>query len=353
MKIITTTLILLLLISSMVFSNSASLKLSIPETDIKFSHQFHVEEQELECTMCHISIMESNLSSQKNLPTMDECAACHDIEDDDNCSMCHINAEEPSELSHPEREILFDHSLHLNMDLQCEKCHGSIASSEKPDITFMPTKPLCFSCHDNTTATQECSVCHSSGIAVADIHPLNWVNIHGEEELFNQSNCTNCHVKESFCVDCHRGDNTTGSIHDLNYFFTHGLDAKSSQKDCQRCHNNTQFCVACHEQGMRLPLNHSKLDWRVNHGVVAKGDIENCASCHEASDPTCARSGCHSDFDGILGTNPQIHSVNNSLFESGGPWHDDNGYYCYQCHVSSRNLPTGFCNYCHSNDGGN
>ena len=148
MKITITIAGLLLLISAMIFSDALSLKLIIPETDIKFSHNFHVAEQELACSTCHISIEESSLSSDKNLPTMDECASCHDIDDDENCSMCHKNIEEPSELIHPNREIIFSHTMHIGMDLLCEKCHGKIAESEQPDISFMPTKPLCFACHD-------------------------------------------------------------------------------------------------------------------------------------------------------------------------------------------------------------
>jgi c(7)-type cytochrome triheme protein len=352
MKLIIIIMGSLLLLSSIIFSDSLSLKLTIPETDIIFSHKFHVGEQELECEVCHISIFESNNSASKNLPTMDECANCHEVEDDENCTLCHKNVDEYSELVNPNREIIFNHSLHINMDLSCDVCHGEISESEQPNIKYMPSKANCYSCHDNTKASQNCNICHSSGISVVDIHPIGWENTHGEQAVLNESFCSNCHIQESFCIDCHRGDNKTGNIHDLNYFFTHGLDAKSSQKDCQRCHNNNQFCVTCHEQGMRLPLNHSKLNWLLDHGQAAKTDIENCAACHETSDPTCARAGCHSDFDGILGTDSQIHLGNNGQFQSEGPWHGDDGYYCYQCHVPSRNLPSGFCGYCHSYSGG-
>ena len=49
------------------------------ESDIIFSHKFHIEDMEVECTSCHIDIETSNLSSDRNLPSMDECSSCHDV----------------------------------------------------------------------------------------------------------------------------------------------------------------------------------------------------------------------------------------------------------------------------------
>jgi hypothetical protein len=34
-------------------------------------------------------------------------------------------------------------------------------------------------------------------------------------------------------------------------------------------------------------------------------------------------------------------------FDSEGPWHEDAGYFCYQCHVSTASPGVGFCGYCH------
>ena len=339
---------ILLLLCGLLFA-STGYKLLVPESDIIFSHQFHVEDQELECEMCHVDIASSELSSDKNMPTMDECGACHDVEDFDLCSMCHKSEEEPLAIPDPEREIIFSHQQHLELNADCTLCHGAVASSEEPSSEFMPTKPICFSCHDDKQATRQCEACHSSGLSLSGIHPADWTHTHGVEASFREDYCGKCHSDNNFCIDCHRGDNLDGKIHDLNYFFTHGLDAKSNQKNCSFCHENKQFCADCHNSELRMPLNHSNLDWRLNHKIAAQTDIENCASCHETSQSTtCGTIGCHSDLDGIRGTDPKIHLHNPSYFDSHGSWHDDDGAYCYDCHSSSRNSAVGFCSYCHS-----
>lgn len=321
------------------------------ESSIIFSHEFHVAEQEIECITCHGSVESSTLSSDKNLPTMDECGNCHDTGDDESCGMCHKNAEEPTETINPIRELIFNHQLHLQMNINCEQCHANIKSSSNPNIENLPDMKVCLTCHDNIKASKDCTTCHSSGLMIADIHPIDWLYKHELKASSDQEWCAQCHDIQSDCTSCHRGDNLTGSIHDLNYFFTHGLDASSNNLTCQKCHDNKNFCVTCHEQNMRMPLNHSKVNWLLNHGLEAKQDVENCAACHESSDLTCSRAGCHNDFDGIKGTDPPIHDMDPAQFNERGFWHKDQNYYCYQCHISTQNSNVGFCTYCHSETG--
>ena len=128
---------------------------------------------------------------------------------------------------------------------------------------------------------------------------------------------------------------------------THGLDANSKALDCQKCHDRADFCNSCHLRELRMPLEHSSLGWIAQHSQAAKNDVENCASCHMTDDLTCARAGCHSDFDGIRGTDPKIHISGAEQFDTEGDWHNDNSFYCYQCHTRSNRIQTGFCSYCH------
>ena len=65
---------------------------SMPPSDIIFAHANHID---LECTDCHADISQSDNAGDRNFPTMDICADCHDIESDDNCGLCHRNPEEP------------------------------------------------------------------------------------------------------------------------------------------------------------------------------------------------------------------------------------------------------------------
>ena len=82
------------------------------------------------------------------------------------------------------------------------------------------------------------------------------------------------------------------------------------------------------------------------HDELAKRDIENCAACHDVqgADPNCIL--CHSDPDGVKGTNPKTHEIN-FMRDVEGDWHTDVRSICYDCHSSSNTSGVGFCGYCH------
>jgi hypothetical protein len=320
----------------------------VNQSDIVFSHKLHVDENEIECEDCHGSIATSDLASDENLPSMDDCGSCHDIEDDEQCGLCHKDPDDPGGYAITERELIFSHKKHMENDAKCRVCHEGIELIAGGDPSVMPEMIVCFECHDSKKEMADCARCHSSDLTLLDVHPIEWKHQHGERASTEAEWCGGCHSRQDFCIACHRGDNILGEIHDLNYIYTHGLDAKGKKADCGQCHDNQAFCVACHEGGYRMPMNHSRLAWDTDHGRYAREDVENCASCHESDDPTCARFGCHDDMDGVRGTNPRIHSADAAQFDYAGPWHDDEGYYCYQCHSTTQySVDGGFCQYCH------
>ncbi len=321
--------------------------LTIPSSTLIFSHAKHVSEGGIECSVCHAAADSSRLSQDKLYPTMDVCGECHDVSNDKECGLCHRNPNEPTASPNPERAVIFSHQAHIKKKTACTRCHDGVGGSTGPDPSHMPTMSLCLDCHDGTTAGNQCALCHGRQLSLADIHPPGWRHAHGDRAALDRDWCAGCHRQERFCLDCHRGDNNLGSIHDLNYAFTHGLDANSKEADCARCHDRKTFCVGCHESENRIPLLHSSAGWLANHGRAARNDVESCASCHEADSPTCARAGCHRDADGIRGTDPPIHPAGLNQFESHGPWHTDDGYFCYQCHTRTGQAGVGFCGYCH------
>jgi len=321
-----------------------------PATELIFSHPLHVTDQGIDCITCHAQIPSSASSDDHGLPSMDVCADCHDVENDESCGQCHRDPDNPSPAARTESPVLFNHKLHLDLTADCQTCHVlSAVDEEIPHQPGRPGKPLCMSCHDGLHATGGCRLCHADKVVLADIHPIGWRHQHAEQATLKPDWCRACHQQEVYCLDCHRGDNQTGNIHDLNYRFTHGLDAQGKEADCARCHDRRSFCNDCHESENRMPLAHSTMNWRIDHGRAARTDIENCASCHDVDDPTCARPGCHSDIDGVRGTDPRIHSADPARFDGHGPWHDDDGYFCFACHTSTERSGTGFCGYCHGN----
>ena len=86
------------------------------------------------------------------------------------------------------------------------------------------------------------------------------------------------------------------------------------------------------------------------HADIARRDLESCAACHDTqgADPNCIM--CHTDNDGIKGTNPKTHAIGFMNNEQ-GDWHGDFGAVCYNCHTDggalSQTFGQGFCGYCH------
>ncbi len=314
-----------------------------------FSHTLHVTGQGIECVACHAEIPSSTGAKDLKLPTMDACAACHEVEDDKTCGQCHRDPENPSPAVATRLSVQFNHKRHLELKTACNTCHSLTNENGEALLTpTLPNKPMCMSCHDGVRAPWDCRLCHAGGkTTLADIHPTGWRHQHAEQATLKPDWCHTCHQQEVYCISCHRGDNQTGSIHDLNYEFTHGLDAQGKEADCAHCHDRRAFCNDCHERENRMPLAHSTGAWLTEHGRAARNDIENCASCHEVDDPTCARAGCHRDADGVRGTDQPIHSADAGRFDSHGPWHSDDSYFCFTCHTSTGRPGVGFCGYCH------
>ena len=309
------------------------------ESSIIFSHPLHVNENNIECLTCHAGAPASNTSTDRLFPTMDACADCHDVEDENGCATCHRDPENLEASPHPERPVVFAHKNHLERGAECTRCHSGILAPATQDTTALPLMATCMSCHDGLTAASDCKLCHGDRVSLADIHPGDWRHAHGDVAAQEDASCAGCHTRTASCLECHRGDNLTG--------FTHGLDAAGKEATCASCHETRQFCTDCHERNNRIPLDHSRIAWLSEHGHQAQADPEQCAACHDSGDPTCAHAGCHSDFDGVRGTDQPIHDPGAGRFDSHGPWHDDDGYFCYQCHVSTRQPGTGFCGYCH------
>lgn len=353
---------------------------------IKFSHSFHLEMAE--CADCHSNVTESVDFSTSLYPTMDECASCHDVEDDENCEMCHYeDVYEP--LIPSSTEIIFNHKLHLTeQNLECETCHQGLGDV---DYSFESEKALagmetCFTCHNNTTvASNACEQCH---LATDNLLPEDHkeVGFFKNHKFANSENCQMCHNEETFCADCHVAtigieesnldndfytpysphnyvDGTKQQVitrvHDLNFRFTHGIDAKGKTENCQSCHQTETFCAECHASedgdfaiGGIMPLSHTSPNFLTGltpgseHAILAKRDIESCASCHDTqgADPNCIL--CHSDPDGIKGTNPKTHDIN-FMNDTKGSWHSDGGAVCFDCHSNTNTAGVGFCGYCH------
>jgi len=364
---------------------------------IKFSHIKHTEM--VECASCHTLVSESTSLKDRLLPEKSVCATCHDVEDTDNCNFCHYeDVNEP--LIQKESELIYNHKMHVaDQKLDCTKCHKGLDKVEysfEADEAF-PKMNVCYSCHNDVSiATNNCESCHSSTVNLIpqDHQRVGFFKSHRFKAESMNSDCEMCH-NNTFCETCHASttmitekntardfitpfsphkfvDNTKqqsiNRIHDLNYRFTHGIDAKSKSMECSTCHQTETFCAECHNtsggdyamEGF-VPMNHKAPNFITigigsgggEHAKLAKRDIENCAACHDVqgADANCIM--CHTDPDGIRGTNPKTHINNFMRSVKEGDWHSDFNSICYSCHRDANARPggikgIGFCSYCHN-----
>ncbi len=363
---------------------------------IKFSHSLHAE-VEIECADCHSGVTESTSLSDRLLPEKPYCAECHDVDDDENCETCHYEDVYEALVQHPSA-LMFDHKSHVgDLEIDCENCHQGFTKVDYSNELEHPNPPMmqCYSCHnDKTVASNTCESCHISTVDLIpqDHRQVNFFKAHGRNAEHMSENCEMCH-SEDFCEACHVATvalDVTNSptdfytpyspyryndnhkkqqitrVHDLNYRFTHGMDLKGKVFDCSSCHQTETFCAECHNpveqddyslQGI-VPGSHNEPNFVMIgvgsggglHGDLARRDIERCASCHDVqgADPSCIL--CHTDPDGIQGTNSKTH-VAGYMKNENGDWHGNFGSVCYDCHTDpfalSQTFGQGFCGYCH------
>ncbi|MFC2084581.1 cytochrome C [Bacteroidota bacterium] len=373
-----------------------------PETEIDnkkviiFSHQFHYE-LEVECEDCHPNALESSSLEDRLLPKKDDCASCHDVNDEEECKSCHYENVYES-LKEKIQDLHFNHKFHLtNQNMECTKCHKDFDEIDySNDIsTNKPLMQDCYSCHNNQSiATMYCESCHiSTANLIPNDHKISsFSKNHKYTTLNDNENCIMCH-DNSFCETCHISTVAINEkniptdfytpysphkfkddikqqqltrIHEINYRFTHGIDATGKTSECRTCHEVESFCVECHnssESDFALsglaPSSHSLPNFTTigfgsgggEHAVLAKRDIESCTACHNTygADPNCIL--CHVDNDGNKNTNPKTHELNFRGDEH-GDWHSDDGSICYNCHIDPNAHPNGiagigFCSYCH------
>lgn len=270
-----------------------------------FSHEFHLQEAEVECSVCHQGALSSTTGSDNLLPEMDVCADCHDVEDEENCTTCHTNAEEPQPAPRlQEYSSKFNHEKHLAAGLECLACHAGVAGrAEVSVLRNVPGMAACMTCHEGKGAPTTCLTCHEQGEDLRPAsHTINFRHAHSDlarNDSRGQSagfSCNTCH-QSGFCQDCHEGENLDRRTHALNFEFTHALQARGKEAECATCHTEREFCTACHNDRQVMPHNHTA-GWAIQqiggrHKAEAENDLENCMTCHEHNAEQICQP-CHS-----------------------------------------------------------
>jgi hypothetical protein len=335
------------------------------KSGIIFNHSSHITQQKIKCETCHKGVYDVEYAEEAPyvFPAMETCYSCHNnsiaagsmtIGDTATNSTVAggMTIGDTATNSTVAGGIATSHIVASNA---CETCHISIAdlkpqshksSSFIASHKFAASKfnTNCIMCHDNAS----CQECHTSTTTI-----------------------TQHNTSKDFYQPYSPSNSGTGTqlqqitrVHSLDYVYTHGIDAKGKTSECQSCHETESFCVNCHQGkegdysiGGIAPYSHRQSNFMVlgigsgggEHATLARRDLESCASCHDTQggDPICI--SCHTDPDGIQGTNPKTHAAN-YMRGVHGDWHNNRGSICFNCHTgSSPSSPPGigFCGYCH------
>ncbi len=224
-----------------------------------------------------------------NLPSMELCAECHDVQTETGCIYCHPYPGEARIYPritkyHPS----FNHKAHIHNDVGCDICHSEIAKQTQVSAAELPSMADCFFCHVNW----DCEKCHLKGENLLPAsHESDWKRIHGGEARLRQEDCRLCHSDE-YCQECHQGDNLGRKTHPLNWKYNHGVYLTSQEEECFICHEDNSYCVDCHTQMNRKPRSH-RAGWLENHGESASYNMESCLSCHDDAAGTPVCQDCH------------------------------------------------------------
>ncbi len=314
------------------------------------------------CVSCHGS------SKESPAPALADCAACHvrytpHIEATLSTPQQWRDVSPPPLITpRPQAELIFSHKAHAKSE--CTTCHDMSSDTS----TRFPPKATCTTCHNAQpdAASDACDTCHTpkhvatfpaptstpsthDAPAPPDLlvkghssspptsHQQGWMARHGIIALANADDCMTCHTEQS-CGSCHNAQfGQPLTAHPPNYLVEHRLSARLAEQNCTDCHRQEASCLACHTESLAAPTGESSAgpppavafhpsDWvdpgaTNNHGVMARRNINECASCHQERD-------CISCHQGISPHPPEFAM-------SCGRIAKKNPLSCTKCHVDN------------------
>jgi hypothetical protein len=220
-------------------------------------------------------------------------------------------------------QLIFSHKFHAEeAEAACSDCHEDALTSQDASDNLIPSMETCYNCHDEDDT--ECSYCHTNpdeaiesprsvGLKANFAHQIHaksdqdCANCHGgivsEEQadglnhIPGRNQCTDCH-QINYCIKCHEGDNLDHLAHPLNFRNNHALAAKGNKDNCVTCHQEQAFCIECHQTELVMPRSHSFANWsnRSNGGRHARKalfDFDSCQSCHNGQSADLVCIECH------------------------------------------------------------
>lgn len=159
---------------------------SMEPIDAMFSHKSHVVRYGFTCDACHPDTFEKKAGSAmaKGDYTMASfaegkyCGSCHngeiafDANASTTCNQCHAEPPEVVVFEKPVKAVIFDHSGHVAIGLDCSSCHNDVfemkvgSAEHHPEHFTMEALykgEYCGACHNGDDAfasDTRCTACH-------------------------------------------------------------------------------------------------------------------------------------------------------------------------------------------------
>ena len=138
----------------------------VPENEIIFPHQTHVETVGMECEFCHRT---AEVSRAATVPALEQCMFCHKVVGLDRPRLNVVRAAwesgEPLDWVRQHRlpdHTQFRHEPHLTAGFECSTCHGDVGGVTG-QVTQVRVLEMgdCVGCHKDNSAPTQCATCHT------------------------------------------------------------------------------------------------------------------------------------------------------------------------------------------------
>jgi hypothetical protein len=281
--------------------------------------------------------------------------------------------------------MVFSHTLHLEMEIECLTCHEGIENSENDLNSHLPSMNVCEECHEEVNEAGSCSMCHPDLAIKPDSLHERSTNLTFSHKLHVEMDveCNVCHP------DARTSLKSSEILIPLNPFQNNehtGLCAvchePESPDDCLICHADIEKTSSLFSTRTDLIFSHNlhiemDLECRTCHVSIIESDtimssrlpeMGICAECHDEVDNDCTM--CHKQIKNpvlLPGTETALNFSHKFHMDEGAdecsfchekvtisntpdinkiPEHKD----CFQCH-HEEDYDNMLCSKCHRNLG--
>lgn len=129
-----------------------------PDQPIPFSHKIHAGDYKMDCRYCHSA---AEKGPHAGIPPMNVCMGCHSVVAIDKDNIKKLNkmyqAGQTVQWQRIHRlpdHVYFSHKMHLRAGVQCEDCHGDVASMPVVRQVNRLEMGDCLECHRKSQYSQ-------------------------------------------------------------------------------------------------------------------------------------------------------------------------------------------------------